>query len=899
MRIAFLVFNLDGMGGTSRSAISQANALAARHDVRLVSVTRSGTAPHYDIDGRVAVDYLVDVRDEAAPAAHGLVLEAAAAAALHRGPSLLVPARWDAQFTALCDVALEHHLPGLEVDVLVTVTPGLLAAAEQLVPDRVALIHQEHRSSSDRVSGREPLLTFGPRADLVALLTDATAAWFAGELGEVTPPLVVMPNPLPQGFTPRSRLDEPVIVAAGRLVVEKQFNHLVRAFAEVADRLPSWRLRIFGEGRTQNELQAQGRKAGLYDRLELPGLSVDMPGEWAKASIAGLTSRAEGYPLVMQEAMAAGVPVVSYDCPSGPREIIEHDVNGLLVTPGSETAMAAALLRLAEDAELRNRLGTAAAETARRWDADVLAARWEQLFADAVDHREPGLRRLARRHASRAGTSPSTASGPTDTGGITPAQARRQLLAIATSTADDVTDAWFVIPSVTGAPPVVVVPTPDRARFLAALADASVPDYLSLCDPGDHGWPARRGPVPELAAALSEAMTPRVSLEPWPDAATGAGLLSQGCGVDVQFWDVAVDGELVAPVANPYLPRTPRDAATATRRIEGLDLPTLPLMTRATIGEVTAPVDVVYTWVDGGDPEWSERQRARLAQRTGRSETAGSRTSSGRARFESRDELRYSLRSVHLFAPWVRTIHIVTDAQVPPWLDVDHPQVRLVDHRDLLPEDALPTYNSHAIETALHRIPDLAEHFVYFNDDMLLARPLGPGRFFDTAGRFAVYLSPHPVGLARPGDPAYVRAALHNRGLLEEALGVTVTHHLTHAPYPHRVSVLTELAERFRDEVAATSRAPFRSDTDVSMLSSLAQHYGLVTGSAYESWLESVFVDLSSPRVSRQLDQLLQRDQDAICLGDHHDYAFEVGRVDRMLYEFLETYYPIAAPWER
>jgi hypothetical protein len=394
-------------------------------------------------------------------------------------------------------------------------------------------------------------------------------------------------------------------------------------------------------------------------------------------------------------------------------------------------------------------------------------------------------------------------------------------------------------------------------------------------------------------------MTPRVSLEPWPGSEPEAGLLSQGCAVEVQFWDDAVDGDLVAPVANRYAARVPRGAATATRLVEGLDVPTLPLMTRVTIGEVSAPVDVVYTWVDGSDPAWYERQQARLAEWSGLSQTAGDRASSGRARFESRDELRYSMRSLHLFAPWVRTIHVVTDGQVPDWLDVDHPRIRLVDHRELLPEDALPTFNSHAIETALHHIPGLAEHFVYVNDDMLLGRPLGPDRFFDTAGRFAVFGSPQLVGLERSGGPAYVSAALHNRRLLEESFGVTVTHHLTHAPYPHRVSVLHELTARFPDEVAATSRAPFRSETDVSMLSSLAQHYGLITGSAYQASLQSTFVDLSSSEVIRQVERLLRRDQDAICLGDHHDYAYEVGRVDQMLAEFLETYLPIAAPWER
>ena len=207
MRIAYVVFNLDGMGGTSRSAVTQANALAGDHDVRLVSVTRSADQPHYDIDPRIAVEYLVDVRDE--------TLEAdAEAAALYERESVLVPTRWDGQYSALTDLALQEALPGLDVDVVVTVTPSLLAVATQLVPDRVILVHQEHRSSSDRTSGLEPLLAFAPRADVVAMLTPTTADWLREQLGEVTPEIVVMPNPLPLGFTPRSKLDNPVIMSA-------------------------------------------------------------------------------------------------------------------------------------------------------------------------------------------------------------------------------------------------------------------------------------------------------------------------------------------------------------------------------------------------------------------------------------------------------------------------------------------------------------------------------------------------------------------------------------------------------------------------------------------------------------------------------------------------------------
>ena len=272
MRIGYLVFNLDGMGGTSRSAITQANALAGDHQVSLVSVTRSGQRPHYEIDERIDVRYLVDVREgpgAPGPSVPGVDLPSAQARALHERESLLVPERWDGQFTALCDVGLEHALPGLDVDVLVTVTPGLLAAAIQLLPPEPVVVHQEHRSTSDRTAGLEPLLTYAPRADVVAVFTPAMADWVREQLGDSTPEIAIVPNPLPLGFTPRSRLDHPLILTAGRLVNEKQHNRLIEAFAQVADQLPTWRLRIFGTGPKRQELIRLVRKLGLYDRVEL------------------------------------------------------------------------------------------------------------------------------------------------------------------------------------------------------------------------------------------------------------------------------------------------------------------------------------------------------------------------------------------------------------------------------------------------------------------------------------------------------------------------------------------------------------------------------------------------------------------------------------------------------
>ena len=225
--------------------------------------------------------------------------------------------------------------------------------------------------------------------------------------------------------------------------------------------------------------------------------------------------------------------------------------------------------------------------------------------------------------------------------------------------------------------------------------------------------------------------------------------------------------------------------------------------------------------------------------------------------------------------------------------------MRVVDHREILPAEALPTFNSHAIETALHKVPGLAEHFVYLNDDFFLGRPLGPEAFFNPAGLAAVWFSPNPVGLDQTPDAApYLKAAWNNRRLLQQRFGAVLTDNLAHAPYPHRRSVLEEIEQRFADEVAATARSPFRADTDLSMLSSLAQHYGLLTGRAYAAESERAYVNISNSDLEWQLRNALARRQDFLCLADHHDHALDAERLDRTLEDFMAAYFPVAAPWE-
>ena len=132
-------------------------------------------------------------------------------------------------------------------------------------------------------------------------------------------------------------------------------------------------------------------------------------------------------------------------------------------------------------------------------------------------------------------------------------------------------------------------------------------------------------------------------------------------------------------------------------------------------------IDFVVLWVDGSDPEWL-RQRQHYSGTADNGSTAN--------RFRDWGLMRYWFRAVEQYAPWVNRIWFVTNGQVPLWLNREHPKLRLISHSDYIPEAFLPTFNSNVIELWLHQIPDLAEQFVLFNDDMFLTAPVTPADFF-------------------------------------------------------------------------------------------------------------------------------------------------------------------------
>ena len=229
-------------------------------------------------------------------------------------------------------------------------------------------------------------------------------------------------------------------------------------------------------------------------------------------------------------------------------------------------------------------------------------------------------------------------------------------------------------------------------------------------------------------------------------------------------------------------------------------------------------VDLVYLWVNGNDPEWQAKRNACI----GTAEIQ--RGVNCKGRYADNDELKYSLRSVAQYAPWIHKIYIVTDNQVPSWLDTSNPKVRIVDHKEIMPEICLPCFNSAVIEHFLYNIPGLSEHFLYANDDMFVNRPVKPDDFFAQDGLPIVRFNRRPLRkftlwfkekVQRRALSNYVQTIRRSAEMVEKKYGIYYggkTHHNIDA---YLKSDYQHAAQVFDSEIKATFANHVRSASDV------------------------------------------------------------------------------------
>ncbi|WP_070013366.1 glycosyltransferase [Streptomyces abyssalis] len=379
MKIAFLIHSIYGIGGTIRATANLSSALAARgHEVEVVSVYRGAPSPQLPISGEVGIAPLIDVCKDSAGSERDHELQ--------QQPSALLPEPEGSLrvFTRLSDMRVARYLETTEADVVVATRPGLLVYLAEAGRERDFLrIGQEHMTRTAHAPAvRAALDAVIGDMDAYLTVTEQDAATHRDKLPRLPRVLGCLPNPVHAPRTEPSHGTSRLIVAAGRLDPGKRFDLLIGAFAALADELPDWRVRIYGRGPDHARLRALIDETELTDRVFLMGPRNPIETEWAKASIAVSASDAESFGLTIIEAMHSGVPVVSTDCPVGPREIIDDGRDGLLIPVGDQEALVDALRTLATDPGLRRSLSAAAQETLERHAPRSIAMRFEQVVRE-------------------------------------------------------------------------------------------------------------------------------------------------------------------------------------------------------------------------------------------------------------------------------------------------------------------------------------------------------------------------------------------------------------------------------------------------------------------------------------------------------------------------------------
>jgi len=372
-RVYVLLLHAYGVGGTIRTSFNTAGWLAREHDVEVISVIRRRERPALPFPDGVRLSAVDDLRERPGPL--GRVLRAL--------PSVLVHPEdygWSA-CSLLTDLRLARRLGSLAPGVLITTRPGLNVAAPSLVPPGVRVLGQEHMNfTSHRPGLLARIRSEYPKLDALAVLTEDDLRDYSKLLGPQR--VVQIPNALPAVAGPVSPLEEKVVVAAGRLRGQKGFDLLIRAYADVVRERRDWRLRIYGSGEERERLRELILELGLYNHVFLMGTSHALHEELTKASIFVLSSRYEGFGMVILEAMSCGLPVVSFDCPRGPGEIVDDGVDGALVPNGDVARLGRAILDLIEDEGKRRRYAAAALGKARQYEIANIGPRWDALIRD-------------------------------------------------------------------------------------------------------------------------------------------------------------------------------------------------------------------------------------------------------------------------------------------------------------------------------------------------------------------------------------------------------------------------------------------------------------------------------------------------------------------------------------
>lgn len=460
----------------------------------------------------------------------------------------------------------------------------------------------------------------------------------------------------------------------------------------------------------------------------------------------------------------------------------------------------------------------------------------------------------------------------------------------------------------------VIVGKPDKEKALECLATSLNSENAWLMSPIRAGKASKKASIVLSRASVrrKKAYGPCDEYRLFSNKVSGSGKIlgKPSSGVTISFWRVVGDdteprpdgytyepGTLMAPSKNgicAYLsPHSWQAALSSTTRWPET-------ASHPHIYQITDPIDVVYTWVDGDDSEWRRRKDEAL----GHTDTeALNSTAVSASRYVSRNELMYSLRSIEMYANWVRNIYIITDHQVPSWLDTSNPRIKIVNHEDIFNDpDVLPVFNSHAIESQLHHIEGLSNKFLYLNDDVLFGRVVQPGDFFhsERIGKYFPSKACLDVDPASARDLPVLSAAKNARQLIADEFGVTITNKFKHTAIALQRDVLYEMEDRFPDLFRAVEASKFRHPSDYSIPSGLYHFYAFETGRSVPGSILYGYQDISKENLPIFLDRIAHGSPYTVyCLNDTDTSPDQLASLSVQIKEAMDICYPFRSEFER
>lgn len=316
------------------------------------------------------------------------------------------------------------------------------------------------------------------------------------------------------------------------------------------------------------------------------------------------------------------------------------------------------------------------------------------------------------------------------------------------------------------------------------------------------------------------------------------------------------------------------------------------------MSNINFDIDLVYLWVDSNDAKWFEKKIAYTGEKLNEQSEINC-----QGRFISNDEIRYSLRSVEQNANWIRNIYIVTDNQHPQWLNLDNPKIHIIDHTAILPTEALPCYNSVIIEHYLYKIPGLAEHFIYANDDMFIAKKIEPSFFFTENGNPIIRLQRYFGGKfinqlkkrLNIKTNIYRKTIENSAILIDNKLGKYYSgtpHHNIDAYLKSEYQFIVE--DLFKNEISATNTNHLRQHNDVQRI--IHSYYLLATGKGTKRYVtrkESCRIRLQKKDFMKYITTY---NPYLFCLNDTQ-YATDNDR--ERVAPFLSKLYPLPSSFEK